>query len=470
MPSQPSSPPSWVKGWRSYILIIGIALVITLGVLQRNDVQRHMIAVGNAPVWEELAQDQKRPDQDVGDASNATESPKDEQEHFAEEFPPVDDEGRKEVQGLASAGSSPVNESAPSTLDPRVSVRKEANRIDALTEELLSRPAPQTSGWVKAMFDSMDEDKDGMVTIDELHKFATNMQLPEMYFKDFARITAQRENRTVYFQDFITTIRAREMAMNKACQPYETESHQSVYAEALGRGQWLLGLMVVQSLSGIILQSFESLIQSHMVVTFFLTMLIGAGGNAGNQSTIKIIEGMASGDIDISWSHFVGNMINQLSVGFYLAVMMTVAGFIRVLITNGLTRIEGPGHQGWELSETGFKNCAAISASLFMIVIVSCIAGTFLPFAFVAIGVEAANAGPTLQVMMDIIGVIITCTTCTFILNASPISAFFAKVSLPSLSIPHAFRATKANYQEMTSAFQEVEKVAKEDSKSEQLL
>jgi Mg/Co/Ni transporter MgtE len=35
--------------------------------------------------------------------------------------------------------------------------------------------------------------------------------------------------------------------------------------------------------------------QNHLVVTLFLTMLIGAGGNAGNQSTIKVIEGMASG-------------------------------------------------------------------------------------------------------------------------------------------------------------------------------
>lgn len=32
----------------------GIALVITLGVLQRNDVHRRMLSVGNAPVWEEL--------------------------------------------------------------------------------------------------------------------------------------------------------------------------------------------------------------------------------------------------------------------------------------------------------------------------------------------------------------------------------------------------------------------------------
>jgi Mg/Co/Ni transporter MgtE len=35
-----------------------------------------------------------------------------------------------------------------------------------------------------------------------------------------------------------------------------------------------------------------SLLQDHIVVTLFLTMLVGAGGNAGNQSAIKVIRGL----------------------------------------------------------------------------------------------------------------------------------------------------------------------------------
>lgn len=34
------------------------------------------------------------------------------------------------------------------------------------------------------------------------------------------------------------------------------------------------------------------LVQDHLVVTLFLTMLVGAGGNAGNQSAIKVIRGL----------------------------------------------------------------------------------------------------------------------------------------------------------------------------------
>lgn len=33
---------------------------------------------------------------------------------------------------------------------------------------------------------------------------------------------------------------------------------------------------------------FQDLLREHVVVTLFLTMLVGAGGNAGNQSAIKV--------------------------------------------------------------------------------------------------------------------------------------------------------------------------------------
>jgi Mg/Co/Ni transporter MgtE len=47
------------------------------------------------------------------------------------------------------------------------------------------------------------------------------------------------------------------------------------------RGQWLLGLLCLQSLSSFILEANEGLIREHLVITLFLTMLVGAGGNSG---------------------------------------------------------------------------------------------------------------------------------------------------------------------------------------------
>jgi hypothetical protein len=53
------------------------------------------------------------------------------------------------------------------------------------------------------------------------------------------------------------------------------------------RAYWLVGLLTLQSLSGFILARNELLLQTHPVIVYFLTMLVGAGGNAGNQAAVR---------------------------------------------------------------------------------------------------------------------------------------------------------------------------------------
>lgn len=55
----------------------------------------------------------------------------------------------------------------------------------------------------------------------------------------------------------------------------------------LDRAGWLVGLLVLQSMSSFIIQRNEGLLQKHLVIVRFLTMLVGAGGNAGNQASVQ---------------------------------------------------------------------------------------------------------------------------------------------------------------------------------------
>jgi Mg/Co/Ni transporter MgtE len=41
----------------------------------------------------------------------------------------------------------------------------------------------------------------------------------------------------------------------------------------LGCRRWLLGLLILQSISSVVLDSYQDLLKEHIVVTFFLTML-----------------------------------------------------------------------------------------------------------------------------------------------------------------------------------------------------
>lgn len=173
-----------------------------------------------------------------------------------------------------------------------------------------------------------------------------------------------------------------------------------IYSEAWSRGRWLLGLLVLQSTSSFVLEQYQDLLKEHLVVTVFLTMLVGAGGNAGNQSAIKVIRGLATGTIRTTWPSFRKTLKQQAFIAILLAGGLAAGGFIRVYITDG-----------------SFVNSCAISLSLFLIVMTSVLTGTMLPFGLAKLGVDPANAGTSVQVLMDISGVAITCITCSLMLN-----------------------------------------------------
>ena len=92
-------------------------------------------------------------------------------------------------------------------------------------------------------------------------------------------------------------------------------------------------LMVFQSASGMILSRFEDMLQKHVVVTLFLTMLVGAGGNAGNQSTVNIIRGLATGQVNNSNASSV--VLVEAKLGLALGLVLAMLGWARVMITDG---------------------------------------------------------------------------------------------------------------------------------------
>jgi len=175
---------------------------------------------------------------------------------------------------------------------------------------------------------------------------------------------------------------------------------KSPIGEAYDRGKWLVGLLILQSSSSFVLDSYQELIKEHLVVTLFLTMLVGAGGNAGNQSAIKVIRGMATGSIVPSLDSLMHVLQQQISVAFILGTSLSVAGWMRVYLTNGDVR-----------------NASAIAMSLFLIVCTSVVVGTLLPFGLAKAKLDPANAGTSIQVIMDCMGVLITCVCCHYVLD-----------------------------------------------------
>jgi Mg/Co/Ni transporter MgtE len=171
-----------------------------------------------------------------------------------------------------------------------------------------------------------------------------------------------------------------------------------------------------------VLQNYEALVRENIVITLFLTMLVGAGGNAGNQSAIRVIRGLATGEMTPTFACFKATVWRQARVGLLLATGLGAGGFARVLITE-LSMNAGASLTASDViasdvaQQTPVVGAAAIATSLFVIVTMSTVTGSAMPFALAAAGQDPANAGTTIQVAMDIAGVVITCAVCAVVFS-----------------------------------------------------
>lgn len=175
------------------------------------------------------------------------------------------------------------------------------------------------------------------------------------------------------------------------------------------RAGWLVLLLMCQSTSSLILEHFEALIRTHPVVIYFLTMLVGAGGNAGGQSTVLVVRRLALAVVkggknrdEISVKRIVSE---EASVGARLALVLFFACILRCIVF----QVRG-------------VECLAICLSMLCIVFTSTLVGAALPLLLRKLRLDPAHAGATIQVVMDVSGVSLTCVVSCLVLGV-PLSS-----------------------------------------------
>ena len=89
----------------------------------------------------------------------------------------------------------------------------------------------------------------------------------------------------------------------------KVEDRSGLSNDLYDRGSWLIGLLILQSCSSFILANYEKLLSEHQALIYFLTMLVGAGGNAGNQACVKIVRELAIGIVFIFVKFFTLHII-----------------------------------------------------------------------------------------------------------------------------------------------------------------
>jgi magnesium transporter len=124
-------------------------------------------------------------------------------------------------------------------------------------------------------------------------------------------------------------------------------------------------------------------------------MLIGTGGNAGNQSATLIIRGLTTKEMTRSNTWKV--LLREFNVSLVIATILVIVCFGRVYLTY------------YDL-----LSASVISISLFFIVIASIFSGSLIPLILDRLNIDPAHsAAPFLATLMDIIGVLIYCFVCS---------------------------------------------------------
>lgn len=151
---------------------------------------------------------------------------------------------------------------------------------------------------------------------------------------------------------------------------------------------WLVILVFGSLLSGLGIAHFESVIESNIVLVFFLPLLVGSGGNAGSQSATLMVRALATGDVVMKdWFRLLGReCLVALGLGLTMAIAVAILGYIRGDAMVALVLI----------------------LSMIGIVLIGSVIGMSLPFILDRLGLDPASASaPLVTSICDATGVII---------------------------------------------------------------
>ncbi len=156
------------------------------------------------------------------------------------------------------------------------------------------------------------------------------------------------------------------------------------------RFPWLLLLMVSSVFTQAIITSFEQALSVYAVLTAFIPMLMGTGGNAGGQASVTVIRGLSLGEIEyrdvpkIIWK--------EIRVAVICGVCLAVTNFAKLMFFDRL----------------GVTVALVVSLSLVTVVLLAMFVGCILPIGAKRIGLDpAVMASPFITTIVDALSLIV---------------------------------------------------------------
>ena len=163
------------------------------------------------------------------------------------------------------------------------------------------------------------------------------------------------------------------------------------------RVPWLLLLMLSATFSGMIITHFESVLASCVVLTSFITMLSGTGGNSGSQSSVAVIRALSLGEVEFSDMFAV--VWKELRVALLCGVCLGAANFVKMMLVDRLLMGNG---------EVTVPVALVVCSTLVLTVLCAKIVGCTLPMAAEKLGIDpAVMAAPFITTIVDALSLLI---------------------------------------------------------------
>ena len=196
--------------------------------------------------------------------------------------------------------------------------------------------------------------------------------------------------------DIIDEEATEDMEKMALLTPSEDEYLKTgVFSLAKNRFGWLLLLMIASTFTGQIIEGFENQLATIAGLTACIPMLMGTGGNSGNQVSTLIIRGLALGEVKIK--DYFRILWKEIRVSLMVGIALAVANVARMLIVRALTG-----------GDTANSVIMVVSLSVAAVVIVSKTIGCTLPIVAKVFRLDPAlMAGPLITTLVDTISLII---------------------------------------------------------------
>ncbi|HIW27149.1 MAG TPA: magnesium transporter [Candidatus Lawsonibacter pullicola] len=160
---------------------------------------------------------------------------------------------------------------------------------------------------------------------------------------------------------------------------------------------WLMLLMLSATFTGIIITKFESALAACVVLTSFIPMLSGTGGNSGSQSSVAVIRALSLDEID--FSDLIAVVWKESRVAVLCGVCLACANFVKMMVVDR-----------WLMNNPAVTPMVALVVCLTLVFTVLCakVVGCTLPMAAEKVGIDpAVMASPFITTIVDALSLLI---------------------------------------------------------------